>query len=196
MYGICILLFLFLVASLFLSLIKRGRYALFSKLFRWVTVVGGIAVFTVWFIQESFPGVRRDTVGLQVVNKLPTPLDIYVIRTDKKDDTVSRKTKHLGIVRPDHFRIDHMRMDHSNEYWVVGYMGKKNLVYFSQHSLPNKNIDQVVEINNYLNQSQKLSKEAKSLVDTLYKSGVSMSIVVTMCFLLIFMNLVLLLRKK
>lgn len=196
MYGISLLLLLFLIFSLFLSLVKRGRYALFSKLFRWATIVGGLAFFSVWFVQESFPGVRRDTVGLQVINKLPTPLDIYLVKTDKKDGTVARKTKHLGVVRPDHFRTDHMKMDHSNEYWIVGFMGKKNLVYFSQHSVPNKNIDQVVEINNYFNQSQKLSREAKSLVDTLYKSGVSMSVVITMCFLLMFMNLVLLLRRK
>lgn len=195
MYALSFLLLFLLVISLFLTLIKKGKYALSAKLFRWLTVAGGIAFFTVWFIQESFPNVRKDTVGLQVVNKLPTPIDIYVIRTDVKDQIVSRKTKHLGIIRPEHFRIDYLKMDYSNEYWIVGYMGKKNLVYFTQHAVPNKNIDQLVEINNYFNQSQKLSKEAKGLVEALFKSGVSMSVVITMCFLLIFMNIVLLLKN-
>jgi hypothetical protein len=53
-------------------------------------------------------------------------------------------------------------MDKSDEYWVVGYLGKKNLVYFSQNSVPNKNIDQIIEVQNYIIQSSKLSDLAKN----------------------------------
>ncbi len=73
--------------------------------------------------------------------------------------------------------------------------GKKNLVYFSQHSVPNKNIDQIVEVQNYINQSMKLSDAAKKQVDAYNYENVKLGIWITLDFLLLFLNLVLLLKK-
>ena len=87
-------------------------------------------------------------------------------------------------------------MEKSNEYWIVGYLGKKNLVYFTQHSVPNKNIDQIIEVQNYINQSVKLSDIAKKQVEAYNYENIKQGIWVTLDFLLLFLNLVLLIRRK
>jgi hypothetical protein len=87
-------------------------------------------------------------------------------------------------------------MDQSDEYWIIGYLGKKNMVYFSQHAVPNKNIDQIVEVQNYINQSVKLSEAAKKQVETYNYENAKLGIWVSLDLLLLFLNLVLLLRKN
>ena len=87
-------------------------------------------------------------------------------------------------------------MDHSDEFWIAGYMGKKNLAYFSQHSVPNKNMDQIIEVNNYIIQSSKLSTKAKTLIDEMKFENVKTSVWVTIDMLLLFLNTALLFRKE
>ncbi|MDQ1095089.1 hypothetical protein [Chryseobacterium camelliae] len=158
-------LFLALVISLFLSKLKRGKGAEWAKLFRIVTVVLAVSVFTYWFIKKSSVGIVQNSLALQVINKLPQTLDFYVININEAENAATREVKHIGTIRPEYYRIEYLRMDKSDEYWIVGYLGKKNLVYFSQHSVPNKNIDQVIEIHNYINQSMKLSDTAKKQIE-------------------------------
>jgi hypothetical protein len=134
-------------------------------------------------------------VALQVINKLPQPLDFYVI-TLNDPDIQSIEAKHIGKVRPEYYRIEYLKMDKSDEYWIVGYLGKKNLVYFSQHSVPNKNIDQIIEVQNYINQSVRLSDIAKRQVEAYNYENTKQGIWVTLDFLLLFLNLVLLLKKR
>jgi hypothetical protein len=104
----------------------------------------------------------ENSVALQVINKLPQPLDFYVLTLNDAEAGKVIETKHLGKIRPEYYRIEYLKMDKSDEYWVVGYLGKKNLVYFSQNSVPNKNIDQIIEVQNYIIQSSKLSDLAKN----------------------------------
>ena len=92
--------------------------------------------------------------------------------------------------------VEYLNMKNSDEYWIAGYLGKKNMVYFSQHSVPNKNIDQMVEVQNYINQSEKLSAKAKKEIEAYNYETMFSGIWVTMNLLLIFLNLVLILRKK
>ncbi|MDR6516332.1 hypothetical protein [Chryseobacterium camelliae] len=189
-------LFLALVISLFLSKVRKGSGAEWAKLFRIVTVVLAVSVFTYWFIKKSSVGIVQNSLALQVINKLPQTLDFYVINVNEAANASAPEVKHIGTIRPEYYRIEYLRMDKSDEYWIVGYLGKKNLVYFSQHSVPNKNIDQVIEIHNYINQSMKLSDTAKKQVEAYNHENVKYGIWVTLDLLLLFLNLVLLLRRK
>ena len=193
---IIFIIFLASVLSLVLFKVKSGGMAKWAKLFRIVTVVASISVFTYWFIKKSAVAFVANSVGLQVVNKLPQALDFYLINVNKTDKNTTREPKHIGKIRPEYYRIEYLKMDKSDEYWIVGYLGKKNLVYFSQHSVPNKNIDQIVEVQNYINQSMKLSDAAKKQVDAYNYENTKLGIWITLDFLLLFLNLVLLLKKN
>jgi len=193
---IIFIIFLASVLSLVLFKIKSGSMARWAKLFRIVTVVFSISVFTYWFIKKSAVAFVDNSVGLQVINKLPQALDFYLIKVNKTDQNTTLEPKHIGKIRPEYYRIEYLKMDKSDEYWIVGYLGKKNLVYFSQHSVPNKNIDQIVEVQNYINQSMKLSDAAKKQVDAYNYENTKLGIWITLDFLLLFLNLVLLLRKN
>ncbi len=184
------------VLSLILSKVKSGNAAKWAKLFRVLTLVFAISVFTYWFIKKSAVGIVKNSVALQVVNKLPQPLDFYVINQSDVDNNGILDTKHIGKIRPEYYRIEYLKMDKSDEYWIVGYLGKKNLVYFSQHSVPNKNIDQIIEVQNYINQSMRLSDKAKKQIEVYNYENIKEGIWVSLDFLLLFLNLVLLIRAK
>ncbi|WP_431610975.1 hypothetical protein [Chryseobacterium sp. 'Rf worker isolate 10'] len=193
---IIFIIFLASVLSLVLFKVKSGGMAKWAKLFRIVTLVFSISVFTYWFIKKSAVAFVDNSVGLQVVNKLPQALDFYLINVNKTDKNTTLEPKHIGKIRPEYYRIEYLKMDKSDEYWIAGYLGKKNLVYFSQHSVPNKNIDQIVEVQNYINQSMKLSEVAKKQVEAYNYENTKLGIWITLDFLLLFLNLVLLLRKN
>lgn len=193
---IIFVIFLASIISLILSKIKRGKGAEWAKIFRIATVVFSISIFTYWFVKKSAVGIVKDSLSLQVVNKLPQTLDFYVINNNDPDKDGILEAKHIGKIRPEYYRIEHLKMDKSNEYWIVGYLGKKNLVYFSQHSVPNKNIDQIIEVQNYINQSVKLSEIAKKQVEAYNHENIKLGIWVSLDFLLLFLNMVLLLRKR
>lgn len=193
---IIFIIFLASIFSLVLFKVKSGPMAKWAKLFRIVTVVSSISVFTYWFIKKSAVAFVANSVGLQVVNKLPQTLDFYLINVSKTDKTTTLEPKHIGKIRPEYYRIEYLKMDKSDEYWIAGYLGKKNLVYFSQHSVPNKNIDQIVEVQNYINQSMKLSEVAKKQVDAYNYENTKLGIWITLDFLLLFLNLALLLKKN
>ncbi|WPO82032.1 hypothetical protein SD427_14840 [Chryseobacterium sp. JJR-5R] len=165
-------------------------------MFRIVTVIFSISIFTYWFVKKSVVGIVENSVALQVINKLPQPLDFYVVTLNDSEAGKIIETKHIGKVRPEYYRIEYLSMDRSDEYWIVGYLGKKNLVYFSQHAIPNKNIDQIIEIQNYINQSVKLSDLAKKQVEAYNYENIKVGIWIALDFLLLFLNLVLLVRKK
>ncbi|CAH0275474.1 hypothetical protein [Chryseobacterium sp. Bi04] len=184
------------VLSLVFYKVKSGKVAKWAKLFRILTVVFSISFFAYWFIKKSAVAFVDNSVGLQVVNKLPQALDFYLINVSKEQSNILLEPKHIGKIRPEYYRIEYLKMDKSDEYWIVGYLGRKNLVYFSQHSVPNKNIDQIVEVQNYINQSVKLSEAAKKQVDAYNYENTKLGIWISLDFLLLFLNLVLLLRKN
>ncbi|SDQ74221.1 hypothetical protein SAMN05421664_2412 [Chryseobacterium soldanellicola] len=196
MMFIIFIIFLTLLISLLLSKVKKGKNAKWAKLFRISVVVFSISIFTYWFIQKSVIGVINNSVALQIINKLPQTLDFYVINQNDPEKDGILDAKHVGKIRPEYYRIEYLKMDRSDEYWVVGYLGKKNLVYFSQHSVPNKNIDQIIEVQNYINQSLKLSEKAKKQIDAYNHENSKLGIWIVLDFLLLFLNLVLLLRNK
>lgn len=190
------IIFFSLILSLFLYKVKSGEFAKWAKIFRIFTLVFSISLFTYWFIKKSSIGIVSNSVSLQVINKLPQPLDFYVITVNNLDKSGTFETKHIGKVRPEYYRIEHLKLIKSDQYWIAGYLGKKNMVYFSQHAVPNKNMDQIVEVQNYIIQSEKLSEQAKKHVENYNFENIQLGIWVTLCFLLIFLNVALMVRKK
>ncbi|MEG0761525.1 hypothetical protein SAMN05421796_10925 [Chryseobacterium piscicola] len=190
------LVFVLLVLSLFLSKIKSGKADKLAKLFRVLSLVFSISIFTYWFVKKSTIGIIKDSVSFQLINKTPQTLDFYLVKINKNNSAPNLETIHVGKIRPEYYRVEHLGMKNSDEYWVAGYLGKKNMVYFSQHSVPNKNIDQIVEIQNYINQSEKLSERAKKNIEAYSYETRFSAIWVTLNLLLIFLNLILILRKK
>ena len=194
---IVFILFLALTFSLILSKIKSGKYAVAAKMFRIATIIATLSFFSYWFIEKSIEKSSKESLGLQVINKLPQALDFYIIKKDlhPEDKSVKLTTDHLGKIRPEHFRTDYLKMKNSDEFWIVGFLGKKNLSYFSQHYVPNKNIDQIVEVQNYINQSAKLSEQAKKEIEAYNYNNIKLSIWTTLNFLLLFINLALIFRR-
>lgn len=134
---------------------------------------------------------------MQMINKLPFPLDFYLIKVNsEKDAPQNYETGHVGNIRSNFYRIEYLDMSSSDEFWIAGFMGKKNMVYFSQHSVPNKNEDQIIEIQNYINQSQKLSEIAGTQIEVLKFENMKTAIWITLDLLLLFLNIVLLLKNS
>ena len=180
-----------LIISLLLSKVKFGS----AKIFRAVILVFSISLFTYWFIKKSSIGVVQNAVALQLINKLPQPLDFYVLNVNNnKSDAL--EVMHLGKIRPEYYRVEYLKMTHSDEYWIIGYLGKKNAVYFSQHSVPNKNIDQMIEVQNYINQSVKLSGIAKKEIEAYNQENTKLGVLIILTLLLLFLYLSLFVRKK
>ncbi len=182
--------------ALFLSLVKRGRFVLQAKLARFFIVLAALAFFAFWFAKSSIDKFQEESMVLQVINRLPQPIDFYVLKVNKAPAKNKFLLKHLGKIRPEHFRVEYLKMENSDEYWIAGYLGKKNMVYFSQHAVPNKNMDQIIDVKNYINQSVKLSGEAAKEVDIHKKAVNGTSVWVCLDLLLIFLNTVLLVRRK
>lgn len=180
-----------LIISLFLSKVKLG----WAKIFRAVILVFSISLFTYWFIKKSSIGIVQNAVALQLINKLPQPLDFYVLNV-KNGKNDGFEVIHLGKIRPEYYRVEYLKMKNSDEYWIIGYLGKKNAVYFSQHSVPNKNIDQMIEVQNYINQSVKLSGIAKKEIENYNQENIKLGVLITLNLLLLFLNLSLFIRKK
>lgn len=179
------------------SVVRKGRFAVTAKVFRVLVVLLSVALFTYLFVDKSVSKFLKDSLTVQIINKLPQPLDFYLVKIDSsKIAEQPYQITHPGKIRTDHYRLEYLKMEESNEFWVAGYLGKKQLVYFSQHSVPNKNQDQIIEVQNYINQSMKLSDIAKSEIDEVNFQNMIRSIWITLSFLLLFLNIVLIVRRK
>ena len=197
MFYMFFLLVVLLIFALLLSVIKTGKFRSWAKAVRMIVVGISMAVFTYYFVEKSVDRAVADSLTVQVVNKLPFPLDFYLIKiNDGSDPELKYETRHLGKIRTDFYRIDYLQMKNSDQFWIVGYMGKKNLVYFSQHSVPNKNEDQIIEVQNYMVQSSQLAEAAKTRIETLQFDNVKTAIWMGLGLLLLFLNLALLFRKS
>ncbi|QCX54451.1 hypothetical protein FGE20_02940 [Elizabethkingia sp. JS20170427COW] len=166
-----------------------------SKAFRWIIVIGGIAFFSWWFFKKSVSRFLENSLSVQVVNKLPQELDLYTIKVNSSGENL-HIVNHLGNIRKEHFRIEYLNVKNSNEYWIMGFDAHKKLVYFSQHSILNKNEDQKVELRSTFIQSQKLAEIGKKEISEYLSHLNDYSIWVTFDLLLLFLNLVLLLKKE
>ncbi|TDX84358.1 hypothetical protein [Epilithonimonas xixisoli] len=193
---IIILILIFLIIALFLSGFRSEKWNLWNKLARTIITISAAAYFTFWFVERSLSQFLENSLAVQVINYLPQPVDFYIIRIQDENDVRKFSSKHVGQIRTEHFRIEYINMQKSNEFWVVGFIGKGNLVYFSQVAVPNINEDKIIEVKNYINHSQKLSAIASEKVEDLKYENIKLSIWVTLDMLLIFLNSVLLFRRR
>ena len=193
---IIFLILIFLIIALFLSGIRSEKWNLWSKVARIIITISAAAYFTFWFVEKSVSQFLENSLAVQVINYLPQPIDFYIIRVQDDNSVQSYSSKHLGQIRPEYFRIEYLNMQKSDEFWVAGYIGKEKMVYFSQIAVPNKNEDKIVEVRNYINHSLKLSAIAADNVSKLKYDNIKLSIWVTLDLLLIFLNAVLLLRRR
>ena len=195
MNSINFLLLFLLIFALVLSLFKTGKNARIARAFRILITFLGILFFGYWFFQKSLNNFLEKSMSVQVINRLNQPIDFYAIKVINKDKN-QFLSKHLGKIRTNHYQIEYFDMSNSNEYLVIGYLPKSKMVYFTQHSVQNKEADQKIEVKNYLNQSVKLSEKAQEVVDNLKLGNIGQSVIVTLTLLLLFLNIVLLTRKK
>lgn len=193
---IIFLILIFLIIALFLSGIRSEKWNLWSKVARIIITFSAAAYFTFWFVEKSVSQFLENSLAVQVINYLPQPIDFYIIRVQDDNGVQNYSSKHLGQIRPEYFRIEYLNMQKSDEFWVAGYIGKDKMVYFSQIAVPNKNEDKIVEVRNYINHSLKLSAIAADNVSKLKYDNIKLSIWVTLDLLLIFLNAVLLLRRR
>ena len=196
MFYLFFLVFVMLLAGLFFSVFRTGKLKTWAKIYRILVVVFATGLFTYYFVSKSITPFRENSLTIQLINNLPLPLDFYIVKVhnDKSAD-LKYETRHVGTIRSNFYRIDYLDMKKSDEFWIAGFMGKKNMVYFSQHALPNKNEDQIIEISNYINQSAKLSEISKTLVAELKLENMKTAIWITLDFLLLFLNLSLIFKK-
>lgn len=195
MNSINFLLLFLLIFALVLSLFKTGKNARIARAFRILITFLGILFFGYWFFQKSLNNFLEKSMSVQVINRLNQPIDFYAIKVINKDKN-QFLSKHLGKIRTNHYQIEYFDMSNSNEYWVIGYLPKSKMVYFTQHSVQNKEADQKIEVKNYLNQSVKLSEKAQEVIGYLKLGNIGQSVIVTLTLLLLFLNIVLLTRKK
>ena len=195
MNSINFLLLFLLIFALVLSLFKTGKNARIARAFRILITFLGILFFGYWFFQKSLNNFLEKSMSVQVINRLNQPIDFYAIKVINKDKN-QFLSKHLGKIRTNHYQIEYFDMSNSNEYWVIGYLPKSKMVYFTQHSVQNKEADQKIEVKNYLNQSVKLSEKAQEVIEYLKLGNIGQSVIVTLTLLLLFLNIVLLTRIK
>ena len=197
MFYFFVFLAIALSVALFFSVIRDGRFRTWAKAYRIVISAITAGVFVFLFFQKSTYQFRENSVTLQLINKLPFPLDFYLIKINNTaDEDAKYETKHIGKIRDNFYRIDYLMMQDSNEYWIAGYMGAKKLVYFSQHMVPNKNEDQIIEVQNYIIQSAKFADTAQFKIEELKLDNIKTAIWITLDLLLLFLNFALLVRKQ
>lgn len=196
MFYLFFLLALLLAAALFSTVFKEGALRLLAKGFRIFVVCISLLIFTYFFVTRSLTPHAENALTVMVVNKLPFPLDFYLIKQSNTESGNEYETRHLGNIRNEFYRIDYLNMEKADQFWIVAYMGQKNLVYFSQHAVPNKNEDQIIEVQNYINQSVKLSEISKNLIADLKFESMKTAIWITLDLLLLFLNIALLFRKS
>lgn len=188
MENILLILFFILCLSLVLTLVQKGKYARWAVFFRIFSIVVGFSIFTYLFIIKSIDKYFQDATAIQVINELPQALDFYVIIPEKSAEKTKYSIEHLGIIRADHYRLNYLRLDNAHQYWIIGYLGK-NVSYFTQHFVPNKNIDQVISINNYKIEDEELLENAKNNIENYKKIYMDMAFWITMNLLFLVLNL-------
>lgn len=189
MGSLLIIICLSLGVSLLLTLFRDEKIAKWAVSFRILSISVCLAVFVYWFVKKSLDKFMPNATAIQLINELPQALDFYVIIPEKQEDkSVKYITEHLGNIRTDHYRLDYLNLEKANEYWVIGYLGK-NVSYFTQHFVPNKNIDQTVNIKNYILEDENLIESAKKNIQDYQSRYMRVAFWITMCLLLCFLNI-------
>ena len=186
-----------LIIALLLTVIPTGASKKRARVVRILIVLLALSYYGYFFTERSLPPFKKEALSMQLINKLPQTVDFYIILVSEKSDPSERfEVIHPGKVRPEHFRLEYLQREGWEQYWIVGYLGKRNLVYFSQHAVVNKNIDQILEISTFMNQSLRLSERSTQLIEERRSEYRRQSVTITLGLLLLFLNTIHLLRRR
>lgn len=165
-------------------------------LIKWIVTIVSITFYSIWFFVSSFSEKPIEAYSVEIVNKLPQSIDFYLIKMSENQEKRNHKVIHSGKIRPQHYRLEQFDMEGFNELWLVGFLGKDNLVYYSQHAIPNKNVDAVMEVSNYMITSRTLSEKAKKWVGYHIQDNYRLGAYISLSFLFILINLITLPQKN
>lgn len=165
---------------------------------RQVITLVGLVFYVFWFTKGFISENTKDAYSVEIRNKLPQAIDFYLIKVTQNSEnpgTTDKETLHSGKIRPEYYRLERLQMKDAHELWLIGFLGKDNMVYFSQHIISNKNIDAIIEVENYLLGSKQLSEEGKKAVKAHVYTNNRNAIWISLSLLFIFINLYVLPKK-
>lgn len=188
------LLFVLLFGAVLISprFFDKRRAAVYA--YQYAVTTLGILFFGYWFgkdyVAEKLGGVSRITV----INKLPQPLDFYVLTSQNKGKNV--KVIHSGNIRPEHFREENLSLRKADFIALAGYQGKDNLVYYEEFPSKKAKGEAVLTAESYRISDNAAADRASELVSGQLSHLNKDAVYMALCLLLIFMNIVLLLRRR
>lgn len=186
-----VLLLLFL--SLFVSVIKSESWTKKIKGFRIIVSVIALLFTTFLFLQASI-SLSSSHHKVKISNRLPQGLDFYILQPSQDQKSID-KIQHVGEIRPDYFRKQDVALIQNQVFWIVGYLGQ-NMAYFSKNIFNSKEGLQEVDVNFYRLPKTDVLQQIELAIQQENHLFRDQAIVVSLILLLLFLNLVLLLRKK
>lgn len=188
------LLFVLLFGAVLISprFFDKRRAAVYAYQYTITTL--GILFFGYWFgkdyVAEKLGGVSRVTI----INKLPQPLDFYVLTVQNKGKNL--KTLHSGTIRPEHFREENLSLRKADFIALAGYQGEDNLVYYEEFPSKKGENPMVLTAESYrISNNAAADRASRQLAGQLSHLNKD-AVYIALCLLLIFMNIVLLLRRR
>lgn len=188
------LLFVLLFGSVLVSprFFAKRKNAVYT--YQYTVTALGILFFAYWFgkdfIVKKLGGVSQVTV----INKLPQPLDFYLVTSQDKGQKLT--AVHSGNIRPEHFREENLSLAGRDSVALAGFQGADNLVYYEQFPLKKGEKSLVLTAESYRISNTSASERATSLVTAQLNKTGAYAVYMALCLLLLFMNIVLLLRPS
>lgn len=158
---------------------------------RQIITLIGIFFYAFWLLKGFVTENIKEAYGVEIRNKLPQTIDFYIIKVDRKGQSPSlleREIIHSGKIRPEHYRLERMQVKNTQEFWLIGFLGRGNMVYFSRHLMTNKNIDAIIEIDNYIEEEKTLSEVGKKEVEALIHRNNKNAVWIMLSLLFLFIN--------
>lgn len=182
-----------MIATLVLTLVKGKNWRLKVFYIRMVFVVFSLGLLVYFFAIQSIFNRGLGSTELKISNQLGYSVDFYVLR--KKTQSSGYHIRHFGKIRPGYYRSEYLDMKPLDEYWILGY-DKGRLIYFTQHFYHQGSMREEVKIKGDVNRSNPISDKADSVIGIYHSGRVSLAVIITLTFLLLFMNIILLVRRK
>lgn len=185
-----ILFFWLLALALVASLFRTESARQWLAWFRSAVIISCLSFFSWQFLRSSVDRNPAEALAVQLINKLPQTLDFYLILQHGKTEML----EHPGKIRPEHFRLEKLDAAMVKNFSIAATLGQ-NLVYYSHHPIANKNMDVMLEIDNYTIENQKAADVALEGIKKFQEEQIRHGIWASLDFLLLFLNIVLLVRR-
>jgi len=195
MYSYAVTFFILLCLSLILSVLRAGGWAIFARILQWIITITSIIFFVWWIFEKSFSNIygnkSENNISIKIVNRLPENIDFYAISC-MKDLNMDNCINHIGKIKQNYYREIFFPFDELDEYKLLGFMTNKKLVYYSSHSTQL----QILEIKDLINQDRNISDSLVKEINNYTDKIAEKAILVCLSFLLIFLHLAFLTKRK